>query len=243
MLEHDALPLGIGRHVGVRRAADDELKRGVEGAQRLGDFVGEAAVLVRGLVADLPRAVHLVAEAPMLDAERFGAAVRLAQVAPIAAGRAVDVFDEVARLVEAARAEIDGEHHLRADRRAPVGEFVDADGVQLGGVPGEVEAGRALVARADAVFPIVGGDEIAAGIANDRDVQRLDEFDHVAAHAVGVRGRVAGLVDAGVDRAPEVLEERAIDPVVDRRDTKVAMRGDCRSHGSSPQFISDCLIQ
>ncbi len=145
---------------------------GIEGAQSLGDLVGEAAVFVGGLVADLPRAVHLVAEAPVLDAEGFGATVGLAQVAPVAAGRAVDVFDEVARFVEAARAEIDGEHHLRADRRAPVGEFVHADGVRFGGVPGEVEPGRALVARADAVLPVVGGDEVAAGIAHDRDVQR-----------------------------------------------------------------------
>ena len=184
-----------------------------------------------GLVADLPRTVHFVAEAPVLDAERLGAAVRLAQVAPVAAGRPVDVLDEVARFVEAARAEVDGEHHLGSDGRAPIGEFVHADGVRFGGVPGEVEPRRALFARADAVLPVVGGDEIAAGIAHDRDVQRAHELDDVAPHAVGVRGRVAGLVDAGVDRAPEMLEKRAIDPVVDRRDAVVAMRGDRRPHG------------
>jgi hypothetical protein len=215
----------------------------IEGAQRLGDLVGEAAVFVGRLVADLPRAVHLVAEAPAPDAEGLGATVGLAQVAPVAAGRAVDVFDEVARLVEAARAEIDREHHLRADRRAPVGELVHADGVRFGRVPGEVEAGRALVARADAVLPIVGRDEVAARIAHDGTVQRLDEFDHVAAHAVGVGGRVTGLVDAGVDRAAEVLEKCAVDPVVDHRDAVVAMRGDSRPHGSSASFVSDCLIQ
>ena len=125
----------------------------------------------------------------MLDVERIGAAVLLAQVAPVAAGRAVDVFDEVARLVEAARAEIDGQHHLGADGLAPVGEFVDADGVGIGGVPGEIEPGRALVARADAVFPVVGRDEIAAGIAHIRDLQVADQLGDVAAHAV-LRRRV-----------------------------------------------------
>ena len=74
----------------------------VEGAQRLRHLVGEAAVFVRRLVPNLPRPVHLVAEAPVFDSERLGAAVRLAQVAPCAAGRAIDVFDEIARLIEPA---------------------------------------------------------------------------------------------------------------------------------------------
>ncbi len=189
------------------------------------------------LVADLPGPVHLVAEAPVLDAERLGAAVRLAQVAPVAAGRTVDVFDEVARLVEPARSEVDRQHHLGAGRLAPFREFVHADRVRFGRVPGEVEPGRALFARADAVLPVVGGHEIAAGIANDRHVQFPDEVDDVAAHAVRVGGRMAGLVDAGVDGAAEVLEERAVEPVVDGRNRIVAMGGDGRFHVSSPFCI------
>ena len=226
VLEDDPLPFRIGLHVGVRRAADDQLERFVEGAQRLGHLVGEPAVFVGGLVADLPRPVHLVAEAPVLDAERLGAAVRLAQVAPVAAGRPVDVFDEVARFVEAARAEIDREHHFRAGRVAPLGELVHADRVRLGRVPGEVEPRRALLARPDPVLPVVGGHEIAAGIAHDRDLELADQVDDVAPHAVGVGGRVIRLVDAGVDRAAEVLEKRAVKPVVDRGDAIVAMGGD-----------------
>ena len=163
--------------------------------------------------------------------------LRLAQVAPVAAGRAVDVFDEIARLVEAARAEIDGEHHLGADRLAPFGEFVHADRVRFGRVPGEIEPRRPLLARADAVLPIVGGDEIAAGIAHDRDLEVAHEFDDVPAHAVRVGGRMTGLVDAGVDRAAEMLEEGAVEAIVDLRDRVVPMGGDRRLHVSSlPEF-------
>ena len=221
VLEHHPLPFGIGLHVGVGRAADDQLQRLVERAQRLGDFVGEPAVFVRGLVADLPGPVHLVAETPMLDAERLGATVGLAQIAPIAARRAVDVFDEIARLIEPARAEVDGEHHFGSDLCAPGGEFVQADGVGFRGVPGEIEPRRPLLARTDAVLPIVGGDEIAAGITHDGNLEIPHEFDDVAAHAVRVGGRMAGLVDAGVNRAPEMLEERAVEAVVDARDREV----------------------
>ena len=173
----------------------------------------------------------------MLDAERLGAAVRLAQVAPVTAGRAVDVFDEVARLVEPARAEVDRQHHLSAGRLAPFSELVHADRVRFRGVPGQVEPGRALLARADAVLPVVGRHEVAAGIADDRHVELAHEVDHVATHAVGVGGRMAGLVDAGVDGAAEVFEERAIEPVVDGRDGVVAMGGGGRFHVSSPFYI------
>ena len=164
-------------------------------------------------MADLPGAVHLVAEAPELDVEGLGAAVRLAQVAPVAAGRAVDVFEEVAGLIEAARAEVDGEHHLgvdgrrtsrriRARRPALLSEVCQARSRRVG----------RWSLRADAVFPVVGRDEVAAGIADHRDIEVLDQLGDVAAHAVLVGGRVAGLVDAGVDGAAEMLEEGPIEP-------------------------------
>src|SRR5690606_30833944 len=98
------------------------------------------------LLADLPGTIHLVAEAPQLDVPRLPAAVPDAHVAPVGAARMIDVFEEAARLVDATRTEIDGEHHLRADARAPIGEFVDTDGIALGSVPGEIKPHRAILA-------------------------------------------------------------------------------------------------
>ena len=236
MFEDDALPLRIGLHVGIRRTADDELERLVEGAQGLRHLVCEAAVFVGCLVADLPRPVHLVAEAPVLDRERLGAAVLLAQVAPGAAGRAVDVFDEIARLIEPARAEIDRQHHLRIGGFAPLREFVHPDRVGLGRMPGEVEPRRAILARTDPVLPIVSGDEIAAGIAHDRNLQLPDQVDDVLPHAVSVGGLMIGFVDAGVDRSPEVLDKRAVQPVVDFCDPVVPIGGDRSAHVPSAQY-------
>ena len=85
----------------------------------------------------------------------------------------------------------------------------------VGGVPGEIEAGRPLVLGADAVFPVVGRDEVAAGIADHRDIEVLHQLGDVAAHAVLVGGGMIGLVDTGVDGAAEVLEERAVNPAID----------------------------
>jgi hypothetical protein len=160
-----------------------------------------------------------------------GVAVLLAQVSPVGAGRTVDVFDEIARLIEAARAEIDGEHRLGADGFAPVVELVDAHSIGVGCMPGKIEPGRALLARTDAILPIVGRDEVSARIADVRNLEIAHELDDVAAHAVLIGSGVAGLVDARIDRAAEMLEESAVQATIDLGNGEIAMRGDARPHG------------
>src|ERR1700677_763438 len=163
--------------------------------------------------------------------------MRLAQIAPSAAGWAVDVLDEVARVIQSTRTEIDRQHHLSIRGLAPFSELVHADLIGLGRVPCEVESGRALLARADPVFPIVGRDEIAAGIANDRNLEFANEVDDVLTHAVGVGALMIGLVDAGVNRAPKMLEKGAVQPVVDCRDPVVPIGDNRRAH-RSPHSVS-----
>ncbi len=64
--------------------------------------------------------------------------------------------------------EVHRHHRLDVGGAAPVDEFIRAEGVGLGGEPGEVEAGRALLDRTDTILPVVARDEVAAGIAHDR---------------------------------------------------------------------------
>ena len=59
----------------------------------------------------------------------------------------------------------------------------------------------------------------------------------VAAKAIAISGRVAGLVDAAVDGAAEVLDEGAVEPRVDGADGEFRMQGEARSgegHGEGP---------
>ena len=128
----------------------------VEATDRLRGLVGEVAVFGGIHVADLPLAVHLVAEAPEAAVPRLLATVLCPEVGPVAVVGVVDVLDEVAGGVEAARAEVDGEHHLGAGLLGPVGELVDADLVGLGGVPREIQPLWPVGLRADAVLPVVG---------------------------------------------------------------------------------------
>ena len=114
LAEHLGLPVGIGRHVGVRGAAGDELERLVEDLHAAPDLVGDPPVLVGGAVVHLPRPVHLVAETPDLHVVRLGRAVLAAQIAPVGAARMVAVFEHGEGFDEALGAEIDGEHRLRS---------------------------------------------------------------------------------------------------------------------------------
>jgi hypothetical protein len=170
------------------------------------------------LVTDLPGAVHLVAQAPETAVPRLLAAVLRPQVRPVGAALVVDIFDEGARLVEPARAEIDRQHHLGAGLLAQSANSWMP--TWLDSVVRQARSSRLgrWSLRADPVFPVVGGHEVAAGIAADRRVERANQVEHVprmpCASAVGW----PGLVDAGIDRAAEMFEERAVEPLVDLGD-------------------------
>ena len=81
--------------------------------------------------------------------------------------------------------------------------------VGLRRVPGEVQPARSRSARPDPVLPAVAGDEVAAGIAHDRDAQLADEVKDVLAEPVGVGAWVAGLIDAGVDATGPCARRRS----------------------------------
>ena len=158
-------------------------------------------------------------------------AVRPPQIAPVAAAGMVAVLDEIARLVDAAGAQVDRQVDLGPGALGPGGELVGADLVRLGRHPGQIEAPRPLRHRPHAVPPVVAGDEIAAGIADEGHAQLAHQFQHVPAKPHLVRGRMPRLVDAAVDRPAQMLDERAVEPGIDLADAKILVDDDaCRRH-------------
>ena len=85
---------------------------------------------------------------------------------------------------------------------AQVGELVESDGVGFGAVPRGIQAHGALVAGADAIFPAVTRDEVAAGVAHDRRTEALHQIADIAAESVGVGG--------GVRRARRCRRRRSV---------------------------------
>src|SRR6266851_4174131 len=148
----------------------------------------------------------------------------------------IAIFDIVAGGIRPARAEIDGEHRLDAGEAAPVDELVGAEGVRLGRFPGEIEPPRPRLDGADAVLPIIAGDEIAAGIAHDGGAQLAHQGEHVAAKTVRIGGRVARLEDAAIDAAAEMLDEGAEQAAIGRADGEIPMKtyGDVTHGAISP---------
>src|SRR5699024_10721525 len=93
-----------------------------------------------------------------------------------------------------------------------------AEGVVLDHVaPVGVDHAGPLLARADAIAPVVVVGEAAAGPAQVRDLQRAQRLDHVIADAARVRDLgVLAHVEAAVDAAAQMLGGRAGDVPADR---------------------------
>src|SRR5690606_9072497 len=219
-------PAAERRHLRARAAADDEFEAGVDLPHGPGGLGGQARVLLRAAVPQLPGAVHLVAQAPHADVVRAWCAVGDPQVRESCAGADVGVFQDVQGVLHAARPEIHRVHELAADLARPRGELVEPDLVRLGGVPGQIEASWPLLTRADAVLPAVSGDEVPARIADGRHAELPDQRHDVFAVPLIIGGGMAGFVDAVVHTAAQMLDERAEETAVDRADGEI--RVDCQ---------------
>ena len=101
-------------------------------------------------------------------------------------GGTVGVFDQLARRPCVAEAGVDGDVGIDAEETAEREEFIGADIVGLHSVPDGIEDGRPLVDVADAIAPLVRGDEVAAGKAQNAKAQLLERGDHFRPEAFDV---------------------------------------------------------
>ena len=70
MGQGNCLPVREGRHVTIGASAGNKLDGGVNKTHCLCSLLSQTSVLFHGLVPDLPRSVHLIAQAPYLDVVR-----------------------------------------------------------------------------------------------------------------------------------------------------------------------------
>ena len=69
--------------------------------------------------------------------------------------RVICVLEEVERFGDTTGAQVQGQHRLDAGQATPAHELVQPEGVRLTGVPGQIEARRALLHWPDAILPAV----------------------------------------------------------------------------------------
>ena len=116
-------------------------------------------------MSHLPRAIHFIADAPHFDVHWFGDSVTYAAIGKLGAGRSVDVFQLFQCGLQSSGAHIDGKHDFGTGLLAPsveisiptslVSVLCHARSRRIGRCP------RGLCHP-----PIVGRDEIAAGVTH-----------------------------------------------------------------------------
>src|SRR4029077_8026607 len=118
-------------------------------------------------VSDLPRAVHLVSQAPVFYFVRLCEAMFAPQFAPARALFHIAIFHQRGGFLRRTGTKIEPHERKSAHGLAPGHEFIGAEPVAVEGIPRLVEHARTVLLRAYAVQPVVAGDEISARIAND----------------------------------------------------------------------------
>ena len=175
-------------------------------------------------MANLPGAVHFIAQAPQLHAKGLLGAVFAPQVGEVRIGIQVAVFHQVPGLVRAAGAQVHRHHHVRSRFLGPGNKLMHAHLIALGGEPCHFRAAGAGRRRANAILPAVAGNEIAPGPAHQRYMQLLDQLQGVLPEALLVRSGVAGLIDTGIDGASQMLQEGAVDTRVHLADLIIPVK-------------------
>gem|GEM_PF-2291252 len=204
------LPCAEGRHGPIGASAGYQLDGGIEPLHHFCGLAGDPAVFLRGFRTDLPGTVHLVAQAPELDAVGGGASVFPPQIGIIGAVCAVDVFQEIQGVLRCAGPEIHAEHGTDIQALAPLQKLIGADLVWLDRKPSQLRPNRTLRFRADPVTPAITGQKISAGIADMRKAKRTNQCADVPSKSEFVRRGVRRLIDAGIHCAPHVFNKGAV---------------------------------
>ena len=163
-----AVPFRVGWHLVVGGTAGDELDRRIVPFHHLGRLARLARVFVHLQVADLPRAIHLIANAPIFDIIRVTVTVAGAQIGIVGAGGGVAILDQIRGGLNRAGAHVDGQHRRAVDRLAEVHKLIGAEMVGLNRLPGQVATAGPLLLGANPIEPIIAAEKVAARIAHDR---------------------------------------------------------------------------
>ena len=113
------------------------------------------AVLNGGNVPDLPRPVHLIAEAPVLDVVGLVVPMGAAQITPLGPLIDIAVLEQRERCLRGASAKVGADERLCTHGVAPCHILVDAELVGLDTIPGPVEHPGAIFLRSHAIQPVV----------------------------------------------------------------------------------------
>jgi hypothetical protein len=140
--------------------------------------------------------------------------------------RDVAILHQRGRIFRRSRAEIQAEEWFRAHLPRPGNEFVGAELIRFESVPSAVQYGGAVLPRAHAVKPVIAGDKISAGIANDGDAKIADFFHDIGTKTIAVGELRTWIVNALINCPPEVLQKRSEEMRADRSNRAIRIDDD-----------------
>ena len=175
-------------------------------------------------MSDLPGAIHLISQIPQPDIVRLLITILNPQITPVSAGRKIAVLHQIPGGVRSPGSQIYRHHHIRACPAAPFTEFIRAHLVVFHGKPGEFRTLRPFILRPDSVLPIVSGNKITARITYNRHLQFPGQFNDIPAESAVVCKRMAGIINASVNRSADMLDERSVNPLVNFPDLKIPVQ-------------------
>src|SRR5690606_24465548 len=128
---------------------------------------------------------------------------------------------------------VDVDVGVRSDQLVQVHELMRAERIRIDAAPARVDAPRALVARPDAVAPVVLIGEASAGPTQHGDFERLERFEDVVADSPSVRDRrILSDPDAVVDQSTEMLRKMTVDMRMNLRLRLIRSYEDVRRAGT-----------
>lgn len=126
------------------------------------------------------------------------------------------VLRQVAGVVNAPGAQVHCHHHLGADVLAPDRKLVGAYLVGLQSTPGPVQPGGTAFPGTHPILPPVAGYEVAAGVADEGDMEGTNQVFYILPEAQSVCRGVLRAVDAVIHGSAQVLNRGAVYPVIHR---------------------------
>ena len=145
----------------------------------------------------------------------------------------VGILDHVPCLLRTAGTQVDAIHGGDIGLAAPVAKFMQAHFVGLCGRPGKIQSLGAVGAHG--VLPVKAGYKVAAGVTHGGHAQVAHLLQHILPETLGVRGGVAGLIDAAIYGAAHVLDEGTIDAGINLTDGVCLVQGNaCVHHCAGP---------
>src|SRR5438105_15812294 len=135
-------------------------------------------------MADLPGPVHFIAEAPVSNFVWFRIAMLSSEVAPLGTFLDVAILHQSCCLLGRARAEIQAHQRFGADGFAPGHEVIGAKLIGVQRIPRFVENKRPIFLWPNSIKPVVAGNEVSAGIANDGNAEFLDLAEDIRTKTV-----------------------------------------------------------